>query len=227
MRRHRALIHDLRPLVSIVSQTVKNIHAERSSLVNLLLGDKDKFTPILNVLNSITLSSLGLMNNMHNYMHPVPLNPSTVRYIEVHETSQFSISIFVLPNRSKIPLHDHPGMCVFSRVLSGKLKVKQYHPIKSNNQLIGKLYCDEWVESPFTSSLFSDFSNIHEFEAGDEGVAILDVIIPPYVSWEGRNCTYYQEMQSVKLGESTILKPTPPPKGFNVIDGWVMEGRVT
>ncbi|CAM9618505.1 unnamed protein product [Ectocarpus sp. 12 AP-2014] len=35
-------------------------------------------------------------------------------------------------------------------------------------------------------------ANVHELEAGREGTAILDVLIPPYDEYSGRDCTYYR-----------------------------------
>ena len=36
---------------------------------------------------------------------------------------QYSIGIFVFPPYARIPLHDHPGMCVLSRILYGDVRV--------------------------------------------------------------------------------------------------------
>jgi hypothetical protein len=46
-----------------------------------------------------------------------------VRYIHLAEVAgHYSMGIFVFPPHAKIPLHDHPGMCVLSRVLYGDLQ---------------------------------------------------------------------------------------------------------
>jgi hypothetical protein len=46
-----------------------------------------------------------------------------VRYVHLQEVpDQYSMGIFVFPPYAKIPLHDHPGMCVVSRILYGDLQ---------------------------------------------------------------------------------------------------------
>ena len=48
---------------------------------------------------------------------------SCVRYLHISEIpDQYSIGIFVFAPHARIPLHDHPGMCVLSRVLYGDLQ---------------------------------------------------------------------------------------------------------
>lgn len=50
-----------------------------------------------------------------------------VRYLHVKEVpNRYSAGIFVFPPNAEIPLHDHPGMVVLSRVLYGELRVQSY-----------------------------------------------------------------------------------------------------
>ena len=49
-----------------------------------------------------------------------------ISYHHVFTDSKLSISIFVLPEGSSIPLHDHPDMTVLSKLLYGALHVTSY-----------------------------------------------------------------------------------------------------
>merc|ERR1712070_799454 len=72
---------------------------------------------------------------------------------------------------------------------------------------------DEILYSNSTLHLFEDRENIHTFQAGAEGAAILDIIIPQYNDEEGRICTYYnliplQEQESEEKYTYTYQKDT-------------------
>jgi len=52
-----------------------------------------------------------------------PKKSSVVRYLHIAEVpDEYTIGIFVFGPHESIPLHDHPEMCVLSRVLYGDLK---------------------------------------------------------------------------------------------------------
>lgn len=192
--------------------------------------------------------------------------PSTdgVRYIHVKEIlGQYSIGVFVFPPRSIIPLHNHPGMTVLSRILYGSIQVKSFDVICSGadkqerrcsqgnsktghhpndtvkcpkSGLISRilssvsrsmsreslsssgssthdtvplngLYTYEndakMLYAPQVTELYPRRGNLHEFTAGPEGAAILDVLIPPYDFYEDRDCTFYEKVESLDLQQDT------------------------
>lgn len=195
------------------------------------------------------------MRPIHNMI--IPSTPSNVkgnyvRYLHVTESeAHYSIGVFVFPPNATIPLHDHPGMCVLSRVLYGDLHVKSYdiidittdendlnestqkksfvdsHPsssswfsnllpsypsrlspfslyggLRNKQQTIKNIPAGskharrmppKMVSAPQVLSLFPLKGNMHEFCAGKNGAAVLDVLMPPYDDDDDRDCTFYRE----------------------------------
>lgn len=64
---------------------------------------------------------------IHSLILPSVSDTSNVRYLHVHEDPNlFSSGIFIFPPNAVIPLHNHPGMCVLSRIIYGELTLHSY-----------------------------------------------------------------------------------------------------
>ena len=129
-----------------------------------------------------------------------------VGYHHVYSDASMSIGIFVLPRGACLPLHDHPGMSVLSKLLFGSLRVTSYDAPSDapppQRTLFGfgggetrTLRCAaptvREVAAPCTPlRLDAVRGNIHAFEAL-EHTAIFDVLAPPYSDRDGRSCHYY------------------------------------
>lgn len=75
---------------------------------------------------------------IHNNIDPPTKDQRAVRYLHLSELEgQYSMGIFVFPPHARIPLHDHPGMCVLSRVLYGDVHRLQLDLARDNNNIDG------------------------------------------------------------------------------------------
>ncbi|KAL6994244.1 cysteamine dioxygenase [Sarracenia purpurea var. burkii] len=107
-----------------------------------------------------------------------------------------SIGIFCLPPSGVIPLHNHPGMTVFSKILFGTMHIKSYDwvvdispDIEPAGVRLAKVKVDSDFTAPCETSVLypADGGNKHCFMALTP-YAVLDVLCPPYSDPEERQC---------------------------------------
>ncbi|PRW60097.1 dynamin-related 3B-like isoform A [Chlorella sorokiniana] len=158
-----------------------------------------------------------------------------ITYLLIYEDSRVSMGIFCLPARARIPLHNHPGMTVLSRVLYGRMHVCSYDwaqpevgpdaplPRRARVVLDATLTAGDQPAILFPSA----GGNIHEFTALTD-CAVLDLMSPPYSTDEGRDCTYYavveeggqaQQQQQAALQAGVLLDSFEPPADFVINQG--------
>jgi len=148
-----------------------------------------------------------------------------IKYLHIHEEDRFSMGIFCMPTCAPIPLHDHPGMLVMGKLLYGQLRVRSYSlkPEDAANAgrnagklLEATLVKDEVLDSSAEPALvLPDVGNLHELTPITP-CAMLDVLAPPYAVDDGRDCTYYEEVES---GAKHYLQEWEPPAIFRVTRG--------
>jgi hypothetical protein len=156
-----------------------------------------------------------------------------VRYLHVSELpGKYSIGIFVFPPHARIPLHDHPGMCVLSRVLYGDLERISMDLIpETRTSWLGMLFSsspskkgqrvaklrEDHLQAPDITMLYPVEGNLHEFVAGPYGAAVLDVLLPPYSGDDKRECTFYSLNE--EPGGTYCIQPTGQPEDFHCLSG--------
>ncbi|XP_044947132.1 plant cysteine oxidase 1-like [Hordeum vulgare subsp. vulgare] len=132
-------------------------------------------------------------------------NPA-ITHATIYKSENFSMVILFLPQNAVIPLHNHPGMTVLSKLLIGSMHVRSYDwaddpgddPAASSpdDQLrLAELVLDDVFTAPCDTSVLYPTAggNMHRFTA-IAPCAILDILGPPYSLAEDRDCTYYEDV---------------------------------
>ncbi|KAG2714352.1 hypothetical protein I3760_03G022500 [Carya illinoinensis] len=148
------------------------------------------------------------------------------------------MGIFCLPPSGVIPLHNHPGMTVFSKLLFGTVHINSYDwvvdgPSYTSAQLnpsettaaarLAKVKVDSDFTAPCNTSILypADGGNMHCFTAVT-ACAVLDVLGPPYSEPDGRHCTYYREFPFTSFSVDGVSVPEEEREGY----AWLQEREI-
>ncbi|KAL3930527.1 MAG: hypothetical protein SGARI_004458 [Bacillariaceae sp.] len=93
----------------------------------------------------------------------------------------------------------------------------------------------DYLQAPDVTVLYPYEGNLHEFVAGPQGAAVLDVLLPPYDNAQNRDCTFYNIQNvdgtngncnnedavssSSKQKQPCFIVPTGQPENFHCISG--------
>ncbi|RAL50887.1 hypothetical protein DM860_005243 [Cuscuta australis] len=160
------------------------------------------------ILDEMMPEDVGLSSNLQffNPKGAMEGNPR-VTNTTIYKGNNFSLCIFFLPSTSVIPLHNHPGMTVFSKLLLGHMHIKAYDWADVPSAALGdsnkdghtvrlaRLKANKTFTPQCNTSVLYPTSggNIHEFRAITP-CAVLDVLGPPYSKDDGRDCSYYKDI---------------------------------
>ncbi|XP_047167601.1 plant cysteine oxidase 2-like [Vigna umbellata] len=194
-----------KPPVQMLFETCKVVFASAGTGFVPPPQDIDK---LRSVLDGIRPEDVGLRPDMLYFRTSAAQRVPRIQYLHIYECEKFSMGIFCLPPSGVIPLHNHPGMTVFSKLLFGTMHIKSYDwvvdmPPESPNIInpsesqtremrLAKVKVDADFTAPCNPSILypEDGGNMHCFTAVT-ACAVLDVLGPPYSDTEGRHCTYY------------------------------------
>ncbi|GMI86933.1 plant cysteine oxidase 2, HYPOXIA RESPONSE UNKNOWN PROTEIN 43 [Hibiscus trionum] len=170
----------------------------------------DKIEQLSALLDEIQPADVGLTPQMRFFSPQSTRRVPTITYLHIHECEKFSIGIFCLPPSGVLPLHNHPGMTVFSKLLLGTVHIKSYDWVvdvpttsaavdpsqtaQQSDVCLAKVKVNSDMTAPCKTSILypADGGNMHCFTAVT-ACAVLDVLGPPYSDRDGRHCTYYSD----------------------------------
>ncbi|XP_010551864.1 PREDICTED: plant cysteine oxidase 1 [Tarenaya hassleriana] len=149
----------------------------------------------------------------------------SITYLHLYDCDMFSIGIFCLPPSGVIPLHNHPQMTVFSKLLFGTMHIKSYDwvadaPMEDPVTRLAKVKVDSTFTAPCNTSILypADGGNMHCFTA-ETPCAVLDVLGPPYSDPEGRHCTYFLDFPYSNFSVDGVIIPEEEREGY----AWLRE----
>ncbi|XP_070497377.1 2-aminoethanethiol dioxygenase [Chironomus tepperi] len=167
---------------------------------------KTNFALLKKLVDKLVYSDLNLNPFLFSKKAFLVKNKAPCTFVNIYEKldGPFSMSIFIIDENYKMPLHDHPNMTGMLKVISGKLKAECYTQIPTDKEN-GRLEKIVRVEQPKILSetseaavLYPDNCNFHELTALEGPAAFFDILSPPYsdisdTTPDARHCSFFKK----------------------------------
>jgi cysteamine dioxygenase len=115
-----------------------------------------------------------------------------------------SLSVFLIKSGCNIPLHNHPNMHGFGKIIYGKGRIISY-TLKEpeNDEITAKYEFNKEIKSGDILLLEPNKNNVHEIQASnDSDLVLVDLILPPYES----NCSFYEILKQKNDDNLVVFK---------------------
>uniref|UniRef100_A0AAF5PV35 Uncharacterized protein n=2 Tax=Wuchereria bancrofti TaxID=6293 RepID=A0AAF5PV35_WUCBA len=150
-------------------------------------------------------------------------------YVDIYESEHIHACLFGFKSCNfMFPLHDHPDMYGFVKVLRGALAINSYTKLSHDEQKILKRTKWNTLSSNVVIARFegitnrwhSDdcvylgpkFGNIHSLTPLEDGAAFFDLLMPGYGD---KPCTYFKNViQNPKLKQACLLQKIAEPEDY-------------
>ncbi|KAL9427371.1 hypothetical protein AB3S75_029544 [Citrus x aurantiifolia] len=91
-----------------------------------IVPSPEKIERLKAVLDGIKPEDVSVMLEQPYFRRQAGWKYPAITYQHIFDCEKFSMGIFCLPPSGVIPLHNHPGMTVFSKLLFGTMHIKSY-----------------------------------------------------------------------------------------------------
>lgn len=188
---------------------------------------KNNFKVLKQLVDKLTVDDINV-DREHFALHPYN-RPRTApcTFIDIFDTEDFSMSIFILSDSYTMPLHDHPMMHGILKAISGTIRVKTYTADPANlpndplnSQFIKvKAECEKILTPNDPAAVLSPTEcNFHEISAINGSAAFFDILSPPYEAdmpiYGPRPCSFYKKNTIEGSSNDFVLERINCPKDY-------------
>ena len=182
-------------------------------------------------MNKMTLSQIGVEGPNDPYHFQKELNRITIEGSE-----DYRLVLFFIKKGARMPLHDHPNMSVFFRMMFGKLNYRSYDKIddkfkynqfsmdeyqellSEKKRIAARLVNKTILSGPQFLMVRPSRNNLHEFVA-EENTCFFDICLPNYTADSLRRITYFKEITDFgEVNSKTLVDNTHQMSGLSQME---------